>query len=83
MPATTDADGNIVLKPASYYRLLERVRTAEALQAAAEEARANVYAWVDRDVVPRERDLSDRLTFVYGVARARGATVEELGGSIR
>ena len=37
----------------------------------------SVEAWA-RGECAEVRRLSDRLTFVYGVARAHGATVEEL-----
>lgn len=73
------AEGYVVLRAKSYYQAQERQRVAEALRAMAEEMRASQDRWMREDVFPEKRRLHERLTFVYGVARAHGATIEELG----
>lgn len=73
-----ECNGYVVLKAKSYHQAQERQRVAEALRQYAEELRAGTQRWVETEWVPRERHLSDRLTFVYGVARAHGITVAEL-----
>lgn len=75
------AAGYVVIKQESYRRAQERQRIAEALLAHAEDDKEGAYVWA-RNCCDEERRIRDRLTFVYGVARAHGATVEELGGSI-
>jgi hypothetical protein len=71
--------GYIVLKAKSYRAAQERQRIAECLKRAAEEDAAGCRVWAV-DCRKEERRLADRLTFVYGVAMAHGATVEELSG---
>ena len=77
-----EAAGYVILKARSYRQAQERQRVAEALRAYAQRHEADLRAWMERDVFPRERYMTDRCTFLYGVARAHGATVEELGGSL-
>lgn len=72
------AAGYVVHKDKSWRQLLERVRVAEALRHMAEEDNASTDRWVRQDLHPEIRRLRDRCTFLYGEARARGATVEEL-----
>lgn len=74
-----EGEGYVVLKAGSYRRAQERQRVAEALKAAAEERAADNRAWAER-AHDEQRRLADRLTFVYGVALARGASLEELAG---
>lgn len=76
---TLRSAGYVVLKEKSYRQAQERQRRAECYQDAAEQARDSASAWA-RDCLTEERRLRDRLLFVYGVARAKGATVEELAG---
>jgi hypothetical protein len=76
--AVTEA-GYVVLKAKSYRQAQERQRVAEAMRRAEEDAAESARAWA-RDCIAQERHLRDRLTFVYGVARAHGATVEDLDG---
>jgi len=71
--------GYVVLKAKSYRQAQERQRVAEALKRAAEEDAERTRAWAISHC-DEERRLAARLTFVYGVARARGATDEELRG---
>lgn len=73
------ADGWVILRAESVRRAQERQRIAEARLDCAERDRANAYVWA-RDCCAEERRLRERLTFVYGVARAHGATVDELNG---
>lgn len=73
-------NGHVVLRESSYRKAQERQRMAETRAFIADEQRDGQRKWMERDVFPRERYLADRLTFVYGVARAHGATAEELSG---
>lgn len=73
--------GYVVLKGKSYRSAQERQRRAEAHRDWAKRERESALAWA-RDCLADERRLRDRCTFLYGVARAHGATVEELGGSL-
>jgi len=77
---TVRHEGYVVLKEKSYRQAQERQRIAEALKLAAEDRIESVEAWA-RGALAEERRIRDRLTFVYGVARAHGATIEELSGS--
>ena len=77
--ATLKALGYVVLKETSYRRAQERQRVAEVMRAYAEERVEDNRQWAIK-ALDEQRRLSDRLTFVYGVARAHGATVEELTG---
>jgi len=72
--------GWVTLREKSYRQAQERQRVAEALRAAAEREAEKYGEWA-RETHAEERRLRDRLTFVYGIARAHGATVEELRGS--
>ena len=77
--ATLEAEGYVVLRAKSYRQAQERQRVAEALRRAAEERVEGTREWA-MQAFAEQRRLSDRLTFVYGVARAHGATVDELRG---
>jgi len=72
------ANGFVVLREKSYRQAQERQRVAEALREAADSDREAHYEWMRREVFPEERRLRDRCMFLYGAARAHGATVEEL-----
>lgn len=71
--------GYVVLAERSHQRAIER-----------HARRQNELEWEQRNTAAaelwavnalrEERRIRDRLTFVYGVARAHGATVDELGG---
>jgi len=69
--------GFVVIKAKSYRAAQERQRIAEALLVAEVEHSKGTYAWANR-CCDEERRLRDRLTFVYGVARALGASIEDL-----
>lgn len=73
------AAGYVVLKEKSYRQAQERQRVAEALRASEEQAAEHARAWA-HGCLMEERRLRDRLSFVYGVAKAHGATDEELRG---
>lgn len=79
--ALLEAEGYVVLRAKSYRQAQERQRVAECLRESAERDAASARDWA-RNCLAEERYMRDRLTFVYGVARAYGATVEELGGSV-
>jgi hypothetical protein len=71
--------GYVVIKAKSYRAAQERQRIAECQMRCAEEDATHARAWAI-NCLDEERRLGDRLTFVYGVARAHGATIEELSG---
>lgn len=71
--------GYVALKEKSYAAAQRRHAVAEARLIYAEEERDRYDQWA-KDCRAEERRLRDRLTFVYGVARAHGATVEDLRG---
>ena len=77
--ATVRAAGYVVIKAKSYRQAQERQRVAEALREHAAEDARSARVWA-HNCLDEERRLRDRLTFVYGVATAKGATVEELAG---
>jgi len=79
MRAFLEENGYVVLKEKSYRQAQERQRIAEALRVYADERRESTERWA-QSVCVEERRLWDRITFIYGVARANGATVEELAG---
>lgn len=74
------ANGYVIHKAKSWRQLIERVRVAEALQCSAEEYRQSTQEWAQTTLHNEIRDLMARCTFLYGMARAKGATVEELVG---
>lgn len=74
-----EADGFVVLRAKSYRQAQERQRVSEALRRSAWEQVESTRRWAET-AFAEQRRLSDRLTFVYGVARAHGATVDELRG---
>lgn len=77
--STVRRAGYVALKEKSYRQAQERQRVAEALRRAAEEEMERKQRWVESEHAEHRRIL-DRLTFVYGVARAHGATEQELAG---
>ena len=75
-----EANGYVILKAKSYQRAQERQRLAQALWESAQRDRAHTREWAF-SIFDEQRRLADRLTFVYGVARSHGASVEELNGT--
>ena len=73
-------NGYVVLKEKSYRQAQERQRVADALRVAAEEWRMSTQRWAEVTLHNEIRELMARCTFLYGEARAHGATVEELAG---
>ena len=73
-----ERSGYVVVKAKSHRQAQERQRVAEALRRAAEESQAGTERWAREHLCGELSRLRERLTFVYGVARAKGATVEEL-----
>ena len=69
--------GYVVVKARTYRGLQERVRIAEQATAFERETNKTTHAWA-RQAFDEQRRLGDRLTFVYGEARAAGCTVEQL-----
>lgn len=79
--ALLEGTGHVVLREGSYRRAQERQAQAENRARYAEELREGTERWAQQDLCPDNRRLRERITFVYGVARAHSATVEELGGT--
>jgi hypothetical protein len=71
--------GYVALREKSYRQAQERQRVAEALRRMEQENAEGNRQWA-LNCLTEERRLRDRVTFVYGVARAHGATVEDLSG---
>jgi hypothetical protein len=78
--AVLENAGYVVLKEKSHRAAQERQRRAECFREAAEDRVTSVEKWA-RNSLDEERRLRERLTFVYGIAMAHGATTEELAGS--
>lgn len=74
------AAGYVVLCEKSYRQAQERQRVAECRREAEERAAESARAWA-RDCLTEERRLRERITHVYSVARAHGATFVELAGA--
>lgn len=74
------ANGFVVHRAKSWRQLIERVRVAEAIERVAEEYRQSTQEWAQTTLHNTIRDLYARCTFLYGMARAKGASVEELAG---
>jgi hypothetical protein len=72
-----EQDGYKVLSERAHRALLTRVHVAESVAEHADEYRASTETWA-RGICAEERRLRDRVTYLYGVARAHGATDEEL-----
>jgi hypothetical protein len=75
--AVLEAAGYVVVKAKSYRDAQERQRRAQCMAEAEVDRRKSVEAWAHR-CLDDERQMRDRVTFLYGVARAHGATDDEL-----
>lgn len=73
-------EGYTVVKTKSYLAAQRRQRGADMQRQAAEEHAEAQKQWAYK-IHDEVRELRERITFVYGVARAHGATHEELSGS--
>lgn len=71
--------GYVVLKAKSYAAALERQHIAQAMLLYAEQRITDVREWANK-AHEEQRRLSDRLTFVYGEARAAGVSHQDLAG---
>ena len=76
---TVRAAGYVAIKEKSYRAAQERQRQAEYQAETETDRRAHAEIWAEK-CCDEERRIRDRLTFVYGVARAHGASVEDLRG---
>jgi hypothetical protein len=74
-----EAAGYVVLKEMSYRQAQERQRIATVRADCADSRCVHAEMWAE-NCLAEERRLRDRLTFVYGIAQAHGATTEELSG---
>jgi len=75
--ALVKANGYVVLKEKSYRQAQERHRVAQALLETEKRFAESTRNWA-RDCLYNERRITERLTFVWGVAKAHGATDDEL-----
>jgi hypothetical protein len=73
-----EVSGHVVLKAKSYRQAQERQRIAEIMAADARERERANDAWWRESILPELFSYRDRVTFLYGAARAAGCTVEEL-----
>lgn len=71
--------GFVVLREKSYRQAQTRQAIAESRADWETSRRADTDRWAREALAEGDR-LRDRLTFVYGEARARGASVEDLAG---
>lgn len=78
--AKLEASGYVVLKAASYRRAQERQHLAQALLASQERENEHTRAWAHR-AFDEQRILSDRCTYLYGLAASLGATEGQLRGA--
>lgn len=72
--------GYRVVKERTYENLRQRWLGAESRVEHEASMRESTERWAHK-AFEEQRRLADRLTFVYGVARARGASVQELSGT--
>jgi hypothetical protein len=70
----------VVLKAKSYRQAQQRQAIAQAEAQWEREERESTERWAQTTLHNEIRDLMARCTFLYGVARARGASAEELQG---
>lgn len=70
--------GFVVLREKSYRQAQERQRVADFAAKYADEQRESTERWVRTTLHNEIRELMARCTFLYGAARAHGATAEEL-----
>lgn len=71
--------GWVTLRERSYRQAQERHRVAEARRKVEEEAAEHARQWA-RECLAGERRLSERCTYLYGLAARLGATAEQLAG---
>lgn len=77
--AALEAEGFVVLRAKSYRQAQMRQDRAQMRAFWAHRDRERSEEWA-RDCLAQERRLSDRCTYLYGLAAAKGATVDELSG---
>jgi hypothetical protein len=75
--AMLESRGYVVLREKSYRQAQERQRVAEALRKLEEEHNVHTREWAHR-AFDEMRRLSDRCTYLYGLAARHGATESEL-----
>lgn len=75
--------GYVVIKEKSYRQAQERQRIADVLRLDAQEHAASQDKWWREEILPELFSYRDRVTFLYGAARAAGCTAEELSGPER
>lgn len=74
-----EQSGFTVIRATTYRNTQERIRIAEQRLLWEAEHNASTVRWAEA-AFTEQRRLGDRLTFVYGEARAAGLTAEQLTG---
>lgn len=72
------ASGHVVLKASSYAKAQERQRIADVMCEDARKRERLSDKWWRESILPELFSYRDRVTFLYGAARAAGCTVEKL-----
>lgn len=70
--------GYVVIKEKSYRQAQEGQRVADVMCEDAKERAASQDKWWREEILPELFSYRDRVTFLYGAARAAGCTAEEL-----
>lgn len=78
--ALLEADGWVVLRAKSYENMKRQKFYAECDARSERQHRVSTERWAREDLLPEERRLRNRCTFLYGLASRLGATDEELRG---
>lgn len=76
-------EGYVVLKAKSHHLAQMRLQIAQRLADDAREQAASQDLWWREHILPELFSYRDRVTFLYGAARAAGCTVDELRGTER
>lgn len=74
---TVRAAGYVAIKATSYRNAQERQRIAQVQRQCAEEDAERARNWA-RDCLERERETRDRVTEIWTLAQAHGATIDDL-----
>lgn len=75
-----ERNGYTVLRTKSWQNTLREFAIARSEVEWARKEADRTHRWAEQELGGRIRQLSDRVTYLYGVARARGASAAELAG---
>lgn len=73
-----ESRGFVVLREKSYRQVQQRQHIAESIAKYADDQRESTERWAQTTLHNEIRELQARCTFLYGMARAKGATADEL-----